>query len=74
MTPATDPLLAAAFLLAAQDKRGWQRLQAEHVADAHGNCRACRQAASGAAPAWPCRLAAIAEHAERLSAAAARRR
>lgn len=62
-----DPLTAAAVLLAGQHPRGWQRLKAAHIADAGGYCGACRQAASGAAPVWPCRLAVIAAQAEELS-------
>ena len=67
--PSGSPLLAAAQLLVTQDPNSWRRLMAAHTADAGGRCRACRSAASGAAPVWPCGLAVIAELAERLDAA-----
>jgi hypothetical protein len=66
-----DPIRAAAQLLARHGTPGIGRqLRIEHAADASGHCPACRQAASGVAPVWPCRLAAIAELVEQLNAAA----
>jgi hypothetical protein len=66
-----DPLRAAAQLLAHHGTPGIGRqLRIEHAADARGHCPACRQAVSGVAPVWPCRLAVIAELVEQLSAAA----
>lgn len=57
-----------AKILAEVDPGAWRRLLAEHTADHSGHCRACRPS-SGAAPVWPCSLRAIADEAERITAA-----
>jgi len=62
-----DLLRVAAEFVAAQSGSGWRHLMAVHAPDVHGNCWACRHVATGAAPTWPCRLAVIAQEAERIS-------
>lgn len=62
-----DLLSVAAAFVAAQSGPGWRLLLATHAPDAHGNCWACRHATTGAAPTWPCRLAVIAQEAERVN-------
>ncbi len=43
----------------------WQRVLADHVADQHGRCRECRNAAGVSAP-WPCLSWEIAEEARQV--------
>lgn len=65
---AGQPTPSVAQILAAGDPGVWRRLSAEHVADHSGRCRACVRS-SGASPVWPCSLRAIADEAERITAA-----
>lgn len=40
-----------------------ERTLTEHVPDAHGNCRECRDSA-GASAAWPCVMREVADEAQ----------
>jgi hypothetical protein len=43
----------------------WRRVLAEHVADQHGRCQACRDE-GGFSASWPCLTREIAEQAKRI--------
>lgn len=43
----------------------WRRVLTEHVADAHGHCRMCRNE-QGVSATWPCATYRVAEQAKQI--------